>query len=150
MDAPEHQQKIRALRLGGPLGLVQVAGPLGRIQGDLSLQFAHLVITDGLPSEATGILNIANLIPLYLSPTPLGNFRAEFQTTNDGISASVESISDMLDLAGTITLTADRNYQFIAQITAKASTPLSITQQLQFLGRPNLHGQREFRIEGKL
>jgi general secretion pathway protein N len=132
------------------LSALQDVLPFDRIQGDLTLQFSHLVITDGLPSEATGILNIENLISLYLSPKPLGNFRVEFQTTNDGISASVESISDMLDLTGIITLTVDRNYQFIGQIRTKASTPLSITQQLQFLERPNAHSQREFRIEGKL
>ena len=133
-----------------PLATLQDALPLGGIQGDLSLQLSHLVIKDNLPREVTGILNIANLISPYLSPTPLGSFRAEFQTTNNDISASVESISDTLDLAGIITLTADRHYQFIGQMTTKASTPLSITQQLQFMGTPNSHGQHEFRIEGQL
>ena len=133
-----------------PLATLQDALPLGGIQGDLSLQLSHLVIKDNLPREVTGILNIANLISPYLSPRPLGSFRAEFQTTNNDISASVESISDTPDLAGIITLTADRHYQFIGQMTTKASTPLSITQQLQFMGTPNSHGQHEFRIEGQL
>jgi len=133
-----------------PLSTLQDALPLGSIQGYLSLQLSHLVIKDSLPREATGTLNIENLISPYLSHTPLGSFRAEFQTIKNDISASVESISDMLDLTGIITLTADRHYQFIGQMTTKASTPLSITQQLQFMGTPNSHGQYEFRIEGQL
>jgi general secretion pathway protein N len=133
-----------------PLSTLQDALPLGSIQGDLSLQLSHLVIKDSLPREATGILNIENLISPYFLPTPLGSFRAEFQTTNNDISASVESISDTLDLAGIITLTADRHYQFIGQMATKESAPLSITQQLQFMGAPNSHGQYEFRIEGQL
>lgn len=133
-----------------PLSALADAFPLSGIEGDVSLQFEELVIKGGVPVEATGTINIANLVSRYLAPTPLGDFRAEFQTADDGILGSVEAVSGVLELAGTIRLTQDRNYKFVGQVAAKPNAPLSITQQLQFLGAPNSRGQREFRLEGQL
>lgn len=133
-----------------PLSALADAFPLSGIEGDVSLQFEELVIKGGVPVEATGTINIANLVSRYLAPTPLGDFRAEFQTADDGILGSVEAVSGVLELAGTIRLTQDRNYKFVGQVAAKPNAPLSITQQLQFLGTPNSRGQREFRLEGQL
>lgn len=133
-----------------PLSALADAFPLSGIEGDVSLQFEELVIKGGVPVEATGTISIANLVSRYLAPTPLGDFRAEFQTADDGILGSVEAVSGVLELAGTIRLTQDRNYKFVGQVAAKPNAPLSITQQLQFLGTPNSRGQREFRLEGQL
>ena len=133
-----------------PLSALADAFPLSGIEGDVSLQFEELVIKGGVPVEATGTINIANLVSRYLAPTPLGDFRAEFQTADDGILGSVEAVSGVLELAGTIRLTQDRNYKFVGQVAAKPNAPLSITQQLQFLGTPNSRGQLEFRLEGQL
>jgi len=133
-----------------PLSALADAFPLSGIEGDVSLQFEELVIKGGVPVEATGTINIANLVSRYLAPTPLGDFRAEFQTADDGIVGSVEAVSGVLELAGTIRLTQDRNFKFVGQVAAKPNAPLSITQQLQFLGTPNSRGQREFRLEGQL
>ena len=150
-----------ALGLGGSVTLSDVAAavtlatladafPLNGIEGDVSLQFEELVIKNGLPVEATGTLDIANLVSRYLSPAPLGDYRAEFQTADDGVLGSLEAISGVLELDGTIRLTADRNYQIVGQVAAKPNAPSSITQQLQFLGTPDSQGMREFRIEGQL
>lgn len=124
--------------------------PLSGIEGDATLQFDQIVIKDGVPIEAVGTVNIANLVSRYLSPDKLGDYRAEFQTADDGILGSVEALSGVLDLAGTIRLTKDRNYEFIGQVAAKQNAPVGITRQLQFLGTANSRGQREFRIEGQL
>ena len=150
-----------ALGAGGSLAMSDVAAavslaaladafPLSGIEGDLSLQFEELVIRGGVPVEATGTINIANLVSPTLSATPLGDYRAEFQTADNVILASVEAVSGVLELAGTIRLTQDRNYEFVGQVAAKPNAPHSITQQLHFLGTPNSRGQREFRIEGQL
>lgn len=150
-----------ALGVGGSLTLSDVAAaltldtlaeslPLSGIEGDVSLQFEDLVLENGLPVEATGTLNIANLVSRYLSPTRLGDYRAEFQTNDDGILGSVEAISGVLELGGTIKLTRDRNYEFIGKVAAKPNAPPGISQQLQFLGSPDAQGRRDFRIEGKL
>ncbi len=150
-----------SLGLGGSVTLSDVAAavtlatladafPLNGIEGDVSLQFEELVIKNGLPVEATGTLDIANLVSRYLSPAPLGDYRAEFQTADDGVLGSLEAISGVLELDGTIRLTEDRNYQIVGQVAAKPNAPPSITQQLQFLGTPDSQGMREFRVEGQL
>ncbi len=150
-----------AVGIGGNLTLSDVAGaltldtlaamlPLSGIEGDVSLQFEELVVEDGLPIAATGTLNIANLVARNLSPTRLGDYRAEFQTDDDGILASVEAISGVLELGGTFKLTRDRNYKFVGKVAAKPNAPINIAQQLQLLGSPDAQGKREFRIEGQL
>lgn len=138
--------------LAGALTLDTLAGllPLSGIQGDLSLQFEELVVENGLPVEVTGTLKIANLVSRYLSPTPLGDYQAAFVTEADGILGSVDAISGVLDLLGTIKLSRDRNYEFAGQVAAKSNAPLNVSQQLQLLGSPDAQGRREFRIEGKL
>ena len=150
-----------AVGIGGNLTLTDVAGaltldsvaamfPLSGIEGDLSVQFEELVVDNGVPVEAEGTIIIANLVSRYLSPTRLGDYRVEFQTDEDGILGSVEAINGVLDLGGTIKLTRDRNYRFVGKVAAKPNAPLSIAQQLQFLGSPDSQGKREFRIEGQL
>ena len=150
-----------AVGIGGSLTLSDVAGaltldtlagvlPLTGIEGDVSLQFEKLVVENGVPVEATGTLNIANLVSRYLSPTRLGDYKAEFQTQEDGISASVESIRGVLELDGTIRLSRDRSYQFTGKVAANSTAPINIAQQLQLLGSPDSEGMRDFRIEGQL
>lgn len=150
-----------AVGIGGSLTLSDVAGalaldtlagvlPLSGIEGDVSVQFEELVVENGIPVEATGTLNIANLVSRYLSPTRLGDYKAEFQTQDDGILGSVESLRGVLELAGTIKLSRDRTYKFTGKVAATPAAPINIAQQLQLLGSPDAQGKREFRIEGQL
>ena len=150
-----------AMGIGGSLILSDMAGsltmdtlsallPLNGIEGDVNVQFEKLVVKNGMPVEATGTLEIANLVSRYLSPTRLGDYRAEFQSHDDGILGSVESISGVLEVAGTIALNKERNYEFVGKVAAKPSAPPSIAQQLRLLGSPDSQGKREFRIEGQL
>ena len=150
-----------SLGIGGSLTLSDVAGalaldtlasviPLSGIEGDVSVQFDELVVENGLPVEATGTLNIANLVSRYLSPTRLGDYKAEFQTQDDGILGSVKSIRGVLELDGTIKLSRDRTYQLIGKVAATSAAPINIAQQLQLLGSPDADGMRDFRIEGQL
>ena len=135
-----------ALTLDALADMLQLSG----IEGDISLQFDELVVEDGLPVEVTGTLKIANLVSRYLSPTPLGDYQANFETEADVILGSVDAISGVLDLIGTIKLHNDRNYEFTGQVAAKPGAPINIAQQLQLLGSPDSEGRREFRIEGQL
>ena len=150
-----------AVGIGGSLTLSDVAGalaldtlagvlPLSGIEGDVSVQFEELVVENGIPVAATGTLNIANLVSRYLSPTRLGDYKAEFQTQDDGILGSVESLRGVLELAGTIKLSRDRTYKFTGKVAATPAAPINIAQQLQLLGSPDAQGKREFRIEGQL
>ena len=150
-----------AVGIGGSLTLSDVAGalaldtlagviPLSGIEGDVSVQFEELVVENGMPVEATGTLNIANLVSRYLSPTRLGDYKAEFQTQDDGILGSIKSIRGVLELAGTIKLSRDRTYQLTGKVAATSAAPINIAQQLRLLGSPDAEGMRDFRIEGQL
>ena len=124
--------------------------PLSGIEGDIRLDIEELVVEEGVPVEVTGTLTISNLVSRYLSPMPLGDYRAKFETQAEDILGSVDSISGVLDLIGTIKLSRDRSYRFTGKIAAKSNAPISISQQLQLLGSPDAQGRREFRIEGRL
>ena len=138
--------------VSGSTSLIALAGalPLAGIEGDLSLQFERIVVEDGLPTEATGTVSVANLVSRYLSPTTLGDYRAQFQTTDSGISGAVEAVRGVLDLSGTIGLAPDRSYEFVGRVSTRPGAPASIEQQLRLLGSPDANGQREFRLEGRL
>lgn len=125
--------------------------PMRGVEGAVTLQFETVVLERGLPVEADGTLNISNLIVRDLSGSPLGNYRAVFQTGDNGISGQVADVSGALDIDGTIELRPDGSYTFAGQVAATAGTPSALVQQLQlFLGSPNAEGRHSFRIEGRL
>lgn len=137
--------------VAGTISLVALADtfPLNGIEGDVSLQFDRLVVDNGIPIEVAGTIRIANFVSRYLSPSPLGDFRAEFQTAESGILGTVEALSGMLDVAGTIRMSEDRSYEVVGQVAAKPGAPAGVRQQLQYLGTPDARGLREFRLEGR-
>jgi len=125
--------------------------PLSGIEGDVSLRFEELVIQGGVPVEAVGTVNIANFVSRYLSPTPLGDYRAEFQTAGDGVLGSVQALSGVLELEGsTIKLTKDGEYEFAGKVLAKPAAPAAVEQILKFLGTPDARGFRDFMFPGRL
>lgn len=123
---------------------------LNGISGNVRLDFERLVLRDGAPTEAVGTVEVSGLIARGLSGSPIGDYQAEFLTNESGIVGSVEDLSGVLDVAGSIQVDVDRNYSFVGQVAAKGNAPRSITEQLRFLGSPNERGQREFRFEGQL
>jgi general secretion pathway protein N len=120
------------------------------IRGNASVQLESLKLIDGFPVSASGVLEIANLRVRTIARSPIGGYRAEIFTQGTGIGASVEDTDGVIDLAGSLQLSSDRSYQFIAQLAAKEEAPSSIRQQLQFLGSANERGQHELRLEGQL
>ena len=133
-----------------PISALQQAVSIPGLGGELNVQFERLQFEDGLPVTADGTVEVANLVapPVYRSS--IGGYRAEFFTQESGVMASVEDTDGVIDLAGSLQISADRSYQFIAQLAAKSNTPASVRQQMQFLGSANERGQHELRLEGKL
>jgi len=135
-----------AVSIGALRDLIQIPGLDGRI----SLQFSALEIIDNLPATANGVAEITNLFVAGLSSAPIGDFRAEFSSTSDGILASIEDTAGMFDLAGTLRVSPDGVYSLIGLIAPTTTTTPQVIEQLRFLGSPNARGQREFRLEGEL
>jgi general secretion pathway protein N len=120
------------------------------LSGNASVQFEELRISDGLPVAAVGTVEIANLVAPMVDSSSIGGYRAEFFTENDAVVASVEDVNGVFDLAGSLTVSADRNYQFIGKVAATGNTSEKLKRQLRFLGTPNERGQHDIRLEGQL
>lgn len=132
------------------LSALQDAVGMPGLDGAVSAQFARLEFADGVPVAANGTLEIANLRAPIVHRSALGGFRAEFFTQDTGIVASVEDVDAVVDVAGSLSLGADRNYQFIGQVAPTDKTPAELRDQMRFLGTPNERGNYEMRLEGQL
>jgi general secretion pathway protein N len=120
------------------------------LDGTANLQFERLVIENGIPVAADGTLEVANLLAPLIHRSSVGGFRAEFFTQDSGIVASVEDTDAVVELAGSLSVSSDRTYQFLAQVAPKNTTPANLREQMRFLGTPNERGQYELRLEGQL
>ena len=117
--------------------------------GTANAEFTRLVMDDGLPIMADGVVEVTDLVAPNLYRGSIGGYRAEFFTQESGVMASVEDTDGVIDIAGSLSLLADGSYEFIAQIAPKNNTPESVRRQMQFLGSANERGQHELRLEGK-
>jgi general secretion pathway protein N len=120
------------------------------LSGTASVQLEELRLRDGLPITVVGTLAVADLVAPMIDASPIGSYRAEFFTDDDAVVASIEDVSGMFDLAASLTLSSDRNYQFVGKVAATDSTSEKLRQQLRFLGSPNDRGQHDIRLEGRL
>ena len=133
-----------------PLDLVHPAFQRAGISGDLSMQFEKLMIRNGLPVDVNGSVTVANMYAPALSAATLGDYQAQFVTNDGAISGTVEDLSGVLDVIGTIAISPDRTYSLLGDVAARPGAPPSVEQQLQFLGSADDRGFRQFRFEGQL
>lgn len=121
------------------------------LRGNARLSIDQLTIKDGIPVTAEGSVEVADLVVPVIAAGSIGGYRAEFHPQQDGgVSGSVEDTDGIVDLAGRVTLSPDRSYQFRGLIAAKPGTPQAMRQQLRFLGTPNDRGQHELNLDGQL
>lgn len=132
------------------LSAVHPAIQANGVDGTLMVQMEHLVFSDGLPSEATGVLSLGNLTTQAFGQDALGNFRANVTTDDNGIVALVEDAGAVIGIEGTVSLKNDRSYLFTGYVSPKPDTPAVIEQNLRFLGSADSDGRRQFRFEGSL
>lgn len=150
-----------ALGLGGGAALTDLNASLSLeslqqfvrmpgLGGALTLRFDRLDLEDGLPVVAEGTAEIANLRAPLVHRGSIGGFRAEFLTQDAGIVASIEDTDASIDLAGSLTIAADRTYQFIGKVAPTGKTPAELREQMAYLGTPDDRGQFDVRLEGQL
>ena len=133
-----------------PLDLVHPAFQRAGISGDLSMQFEKLMIRNGLPVDVNGSVTVANMYAPALSAATLGDYQAQFVTNDGAISGTVEDLSGVLDVIGTIAISPDRSYSLVGDVAARPGAPPSVEEQLRFLGSADDRGFRQFRFEGQL
>lgn len=148
--APGGSVHLTDLRARLPLAaLGDVAAATGA-EGRVDLQFDALVMDDDWPVRAAGAADLREFVIPALSPAPLGDYHAVFETANDGVTGRFEDVSGMLDLTGTLELRPDRTYVLSGRVRATNTAPSGLVQQLRFLGQPDANGMRSFRFEGEL
>jgi general secretion pathway protein N len=142
--------RLRNVNASLPLRDLAAIARMPGLSGTASLQLEELRIRDGLPVVAVGTVAIADLVAPMVDPSSIGGYRAEFFTEDAAVVASVEDVNGVFDLAGSLTVTADRKYQFIGKVAATGNTSEKLKRQLRFLGTPNDRGQHDIRLEGQL
>ena len=140
---------LSELQAALPLAMFATAVGLDGLSGNASAQMERLEIVDGLAVAADGTVQVADLVVPRVSRSSLGGYKAEFFTQQDGVMASIEDTDSVMDLAGSLQVGTDRQFQFVAQVIATNRTPQALRQQLEFLPE-NDRGQRELRLEGTL
>ena len=123
--------------------------PTTGLGGDLNLRFTTLVLNEGVPAQAEGTLGVSGLVLRALSPTALGDYRAQLHTEDGIIKGTVEDVNGVLDLDGSLEID-DRAFSFIGHVAAGPDAPPAVNEQLRYLGSPDQQGRREFRFEGDL
>jgi hypothetical protein len=139
--------------LSASLPLAELRAVLGMpgLRGNLSLRFSEVSVVDHLPVAADGEINIAQLVVPFIFRDALGNFKAEFFSEESAVVASLEDSDALIDLAGSLQLSADRSYRILGYIGVTENTPATLRQYLSTgLGPADARGQHEFRLEGIL
>jgi general secretion pathway protein N len=132
------------------LAAIHPALKANRIDGTVNIQLQTLLLKNGWPTEAEGSIGVGNLVAGAMGPEPLGNFRADITTGENGIVGQVEDAGAVLELTGALQVADDRSYSLVGFVAANSATPASINQNLRFLGSPDQDGRRQFRFEGSL
>ncbi len=140
---------LEGLRGSVPLPALESLVGVPGIQGTANVEMAVLRLAGGVPVAADGSIEVSGLVVPLVAPTSLGRYRADVQTQQDGIVASVQDDRAVVDLAGRLQIGPERDYDFLGYVAPTDSTPPPLLQQLQYLGTPNDRGQYELRLSGR-
>lgn len=138
------RELVASVSLAGFRTLIGVPG----LDGDATLRIDRLLLQDGAPAAADGTIEVANLLLPELTALPIGGYRGEFFTQQDGIVAALEDTDGDLDIAGSFRLAPDGAYQLIVQIVPKPQATATVRERLRQIPA-NERGQHELRIEGQ-
>lgn len=133
-----------------PLDLVLPEFQALGINGDIAVAFDKLVLVRGIPAEAIGAVTVGNLYAPYLSAGVLGDYQLVFANSNDGVQATLDDLTGVLDVIGTLVVEADGSYRLDGLVKARPEAPPSVEAQLALLGPPDVNGMRPFGREGVL
>jgi hypothetical protein len=145
--------RMRPLRLfTGKLGFDIAATPgSGFIEAEIALAPGSSISMSNL--IGSGSLRV--FAGILRMPGLTGNVSVQFERLHlrdgeSGVIASVEDTNGVFDLAGSLTISADRSYVFLGKVAANERTSEKLRKQLRFLGSPDDRGQHEIRLEGSL
>jgi general secretion pathway protein N len=142
--------RITGLRGSLPVPLFDAAVGMQGLEGTARIDLPVLVLDDGVPTEASGAADVTGLLIPVVTRAPLGSFRVEFQTQEGKVVASVQDVDAVVQLAGRLQFTGERNYEFLGFVAPARDTPPDLLRQMQFLGSADAQGRYELRLSGQL
>ena len=120
------------------------------LSGIARADFERLAFRDGVPAAAEGTVTVTDLVAPKIYRGNIGGYRSVFTTTDEGIVTSIEDAGGVIDVAATLSVYADRRFEFLGTVAATERTPVEMRERLQFLGLPDAQGRYELRTEGRL
>ncbi|MFO7305032.1 MAG: type II secretion system protein N [Gammaproteobacteria bacterium] len=137
-----------------PLAALGAIAPAGW-QGTTNLRFAELVLENGWPTVASGMVEILNLEHVAQRSPLTGSYKLTFPETNvdsthGALRGVLTELEGPLEIDGTLELRPDRSYLLSGLVAAKPDAPRNLAAQLQLLGPPDPNGKRQFSLEGTL
>ncbi len=141
---------ISGVEIDGQLRSIASGTSLGPVAGSVAGTIAEVTIVDLWPESVIGQLTIGDLRYPANAPYTLGNYAIDCPGGNPPIRCDVKDAGGPIELAGEITLSADKTYQLATRLRARPGAPDEIRQGLTFLGRPDAAGFVQFDFSGAL
>ncbi|MET0499652.1 MAG: type II secretion system protein N [Steroidobacteraceae bacterium] len=121
--------------------------------GQLNAKLATLVILNGWPANATGTVEVLDLVGPPRKPAAMGSYKLTFpeQSPPDVLAGAITDINGPLQVAATLELkAADRSYVINGLVSTRGNASPELAKAVQFLGAPDAQGQRPVSLAGTL
>lgn len=140
--------------LQGRLPVAKLTGLIGptplAMTGDLELDVARLRLGEnGLPQAAQGTARLLDARSSF-PRLALGDFGMTLTTEEDNIVGVIKDEGGPLEFTGTLTLSPEGRYRFLAQIGIRDKTNRELQGILSLLGRPDGDGKWRINLSGTL
>ena len=129
-----------------PIGVLP-PGWTGQLQASLPL----LRLRGAALHAARGTVDASDLREPPPNGVAVGSYRVTFDDAQQQPGRVVGQLRDTdgpMQVAGTITIGADRSYVIDGLVAARPTAPPSMVNQLRYLGTPDVQGRRPFSLAG--
>jgi hypothetical protein len=158
VTASRSRVRITGLRGATSLPALGAVLPVSGMRGQASVALESLVLENGWPSAVTGELKLAALEAMPLisdgsgSLIPLGDYTVIFTPAPEGqLAARVVDNGGPLEVAGTVSLDAARNYTIDVLVEPRAGAPELLVEGLKIMTtEPDAEGRRQLNLTGSL
>ena len=158
VTASPSRLQLSGLRAATSLPALGNVLPVSGMRGQASVTLESLVLENGWPSAVTGELKLAALEAMPLisdgsgSLLPLGDYTVTFTPAPAGqVAARVVDNGGPLEVAGTVSLDAARNYTIDVLVEPRAGAPELLVEGLKIMtADPDAEGRRRLNLTGSL
>lgn len=122
--------------------------PHGSVAGQLNLQLGQLILVNGQPTAAAGVISLSNLNLTWPQSVALGDYELKLQAEADGIHGNMLDTSGPLMLQGSLRFAPDGSYQVSGTLASRDPGNTAIANLLRYLPTDQA-GNHTFAFSGK-